>query len=96
MQLQGQLKVIYFRYWFSNEGVTLYGTILTILIVFCMRLRNLVWCHAYNFFFFTARGKRGVMEGLLFQEATHLVISLRRSAVDRGKARIRTQKHGQK
>ena len=52
MQLQGQLKVLYFRYWFSNEGVTLYGTILTILIAFCMRLRNLVWCHAYNFFFF--------------------------------------------
>lgn len=48
-----------------------------------------------TFFFFTARGKRGVMEGLLFQEATHLVISLRRSAVDRGKARIRKQKHGQ-
>lgn len=32
------------------------------------------------------------MEGLLLQEATHLVISLRMSAVDRGKARIRTQK----
>lgn len=59
MQLQGQLKVIYFRYWFSNEGVTLYGTILTILIVFCMRLRNLVWCHAYNFFFLQLEVKEG-------------------------------------
>lgn len=59
MQLQGQLKVLYFRYWFSNEGVTLYGTILTILIAFCMRLRNLVWCHAYNIFFLHLEVKEG-------------------------------------
>lgn len=94
MRLQGQLKVICFSYWFSSEGVTLHGTILTMLIAFCVRLRNLIWCRDYNYFF-SPRGKRGIMEGLLLQEATHLVISLRMSAVDRGKARIRTQKHGQ-
>ena len=94
MRLQGQLKVTCFSYWFSSEGATLHGTIVTMLIAFCVRLRNLICCRDYNYFF-SPRGKRGVMEGLLLQEATHLVISLRMSALDRGKARIRRQKHGQ-